>query len=158
MPKNNKSTNTKPIPDTPTDDFIRSVVSCYQTTGSLERTAEMMKITYAKVRKILITAGEYKTAFSEKVGAMRNSGMSTAEIAEELNTTIKRVNAFLPYEKAIYNAPERTTDAEKSEMYRKRIRVAKERFIKNNAGEPTKEEETPMPRIINIENYFPPEK
>jgi hypothetical protein len=147
MPRNKEKSGAEHVPDTPTDeftpteDFIRSIVSWYYTTGSLERTADMMKVAYAKVRKILITEGEYKTAFSVKVGEMRIAGMSTAQIAEALNTTIKRVNAFLPYEKAIYKAPERTTDAEKAELYRKRIRVAKERVIVKNAGVELKQEE-----------------
>ncbi|AGL01190.1 IS1096 element passenger TnpR family protein [Desulfoscipio gibsoniae] len=95
----------------------------------MQKTADELKISYAKVRKILITLGEYTTDFSLEVGKRRSMGKSILEIATELNTSTNRVTAFLPYEKNLYNGPELTTDAKKSEVYRKRIKIAREKFV-----------------------------
>ncbi|OGO80654.1 MAG: hypothetical protein A2Y21_08930 [Clostridiales bacterium GWC2_40_7] len=95
----------------------------------MQKTAEELKISYAKVRKILITLGEYRTDFSLEVGKKRSMGKSISEIAAELNTSTNRVTAFLPYEKNLYTGPEPTTDAKKSIVYRKRIEIAREKFV-----------------------------
>ncbi len=109
--------------------FMQEVLKSYNKTASLQKTADELKISYAKVRKILITLGKYKTDFSLEVGKRRGAGKSISEIATELNTSTNRVTAFLPYEKNLYMGPEPTTDAIKSKIYRKRIKVANERFV-----------------------------
>ena len=111
---------------------MQEVLESYKKTASLQKTADKLKISYAKVRKILITLEEYKTDFSLEVGTRRSAGKSILEIATELNTSSNRVTAFLPYEKKMYTGPELTTDAKKSKVYRKRIRIAREKFV--NSG------------------------
>ncbi|MEW5952876.1 MAG: hypothetical protein AB1815_03850 [Bacillota bacterium] len=108
---------------------MQEVLKSYKKTASLQKTADELKISYAKVRKILITLGEYTTDFSLEVGKRRSMGKSILEIADELNTSTNRVTAFLPYEKNLYTGPELTTDAKKSKVYRKRIRIAREKFV-----------------------------
>jgi len=108
---------------------MQEILKSYKKTASLQKTADELKISYAKVRKILITLGEYKTDFSLDVGRRRNMGKSIAEIAAELNASINRVTAFLPYEKNLYTGPELTTDAKKSKVYRKKINIAREKFV-----------------------------
>ena len=110
--------------------FMQEVIKSYNINASLQKTADELKISYAKVRKILITLGEYKTAFSQEVGNRRSLGKSISEIAAELNTSTNRVTAFLPYEKNLYAGPEPTTDAKKSKVYRERIEIAREKFVK----------------------------
>lgn len=114
-----------------TFEFMQKVWSSYKKTNSLKETANEMGIAYAKVRKILITLGKYGTDFSITVAKRRKAGKSIKEIATELDTTANRVNAYLPYEKSIYDAPEQTIDAKKSKDYRKRNKVAQEKFVKN---------------------------
>jgi len=109
--------------------FMQEVLKSYKKTASLQKTADDLKISYAKVRKILITLGKYKTDFSLEVGKRRSVGKSISEIATELNTSTNRVTAFLPYEKNLYAGPELTTDAKKSKVYRKRIKIAREKFV-----------------------------
>ena len=109
--------------------FMQEVSKSFKKTASLQRTADELKISYAKVRKILITLGDYKTDFSVEVGKRRSMGESISEIAAELNTSTNRVTAFLPYEKNLYSGPELTTDAKKSKVYRKRINTAREKFV-----------------------------
>src|SRR5665648_121231 len=108
---------------------MQEVLKFYKKTASLQKTADELKISYAKVRKILITLGEYKTNFSLEVGKRRSAGKSILEIATELKTSTNRVTAFLPYEKNLYTGPELTTDAKKSKVYRKRINIAREKFV-----------------------------
>ena len=112
--------------------YVQTVSKSYQRTASLQRTADELGISYAKVRKILITSGEYRTEFSETVGTRRSAGKSIAEIASEFSTSTNRISAFLPYEKNLYSEPEPTTDAKKSRMYRKRVMTAQERFVNND--------------------------
>lgn len=109
---------------------MQAVSESYSRTGSLQKTADKMGFSYAKVRKILITLGEYQTDFSLEVGNRRRMGQSIAEIAADLNTSTNRVTAFLPYEKNLYTGPELTADAIKSKTYRERIRIASEKFVK----------------------------
>jgi hypothetical protein len=109
--------------------YMRQVSEVYKRLRSLQKTADELGIAYAKVRKILITLGEYETEFSIEAAKRRRNGKSISEIAEELNTTTNRVNAFLPYEKIIYDIPERTVDSKKSKLYRNRIKLAKENFV-----------------------------
>ncbi len=71
-----------------------------------------------KIRKILITLGEYQTPFSERVLKLKESGMSISEIAEKEKCSKNKAAVYLPYEKGIYNAPEQTLDAKKSKHYR----------------------------------------
>jgi len=102
------------------DELLRQIYVAYQMTGSLHKTADELGFAYAKVRKALITYGAYSTQFSDEVYYLRCKGYSVDEIANELNTTTKRVSAWLPYEKNIYNLPEKTKDAIRSDNYRKR--------------------------------------
>lgn len=117
---------------------MQEVLKFYIKTASLQKTADELKISYAKVRKIHITLGEYETDFSLEVGKSRSTGKSISEIAAELNTSTNRVTAFLPYEKNLYTGPEPTIDAKKSKIYRKRINIAREKFVNkavNKKGE-----------------------
>ena len=86
--------------------YMKKVSEIYNRLGSLQKTAVELGIAYAKVRKILITLGEYETEFSIEVAKKRQMGKSISEIALEFNTTTNRINAFLPYEKVIYDNPE----------------------------------------------------
>ena len=112
-----------------TEEYMRKVSESYKRLGSLQKAADELGIAYAKVRKILITIGEYETEFSIRVAKRRNEGKSITEIAREMNTTSNRVNAYLPYEKTIYDSPEQTVDSKKSKLYRHRINIAKENFV-----------------------------
>jgi predicted transcriptional regulator len=113
------------------DDYMQIVAAIYQDTGSLQRTADELGIAYAKVRKILITTGQYETKFSEEVFSLRSKGFTIEEIACELGATPKRVSAWLPYERIIYNTPDRSQEAIRSVNYRARIKIAQEKSVLN---------------------------
>ena len=116
------------------DSYMQSIADIYEKTKSLQRTAEEMGIAYAKVRKVLITMGKYTTPFSETVLALRRKGFSVDEIAVELGTTSKRITQWLPYERNIYNKPEKSADAIRSGNYRVRIEHAKKCFVFKKYG------------------------
>ena len=127
------------------DSYMQSIADIYEKTKSLQRTAEEMGIAYAKVRKILITMGKYTTPFSETVLALRQKGYSVDEIAVELGTTSKRITQWLPYERNLYNTPEKSADAIRSGNYRARIERAKNNFVfKKYSNELTKKESKTM--------------
>lgn len=108
---------------------MQQVLKSYKKTASLQKTGDNLEISYAKVRKILITLGKYKTDFSLEVAKKRSEGKSISDIAAELNTSTNRVTAFLPYEKNLYTGPELTINAKKSIVYRKRIKIARDKFV-----------------------------
>ncbi len=114
--------------------WMEQISSLYRENRSLKKTAEQMGVAYGKVRKVLITLGEYKTPFSLKVTALRQKGLQVSEIADILGVSEKRINAFLPYEKSVYNAPDLTIDAKKSKRYRKRIETAAQNIVGREYG------------------------
>ncbi len=105
-------------------DFMDEVRKLYRQNHSLQKTAEKVGAGYGKIRKILITLGEYRTAFSERVFRLKERGMSISEIAEKEKCSMNKVAAYLPYEKGIYKTTDQTLDARKSKRYRRRIEVA----------------------------------
>lgn len=109
--------------------FMNLVSATYSRTGTLRKTAEEMGIAYAKVRKVLITLGEYETEFSKEVARKRKEGKPIADIARELHTSANRVSAFSPYERVIYDSEESTPEAIRSKTYRNRIQTAQENFV-----------------------------
>jgi len=111
------------------DELLLQIHVVYQMTGNLHKTASELGFAYAKVRKALITYGSYSTRFSDEVYFLRRKGYTVEEIAKELGTTAKRVSAWLPYEKSIYNLPEKTKDAVRSENYRKRNERTSANFV-----------------------------
>lgn len=111
--------------------LMQRISTIYQETGSLRQTAAEVGFAYAKVRKILISLGEYSTPFSEYVYSLRSLGHSVEEIAQKMNTTPRRVSAWLPYEKNIYNMPDKTPEAIRCDSYRQRIDQARKEFVLN---------------------------
>ena len=77
---------------------------------SLQTIADNLSLNPIKVRKLLITAGVYKSDAADRVqmvfNAHRDSGMSYTEAItatmKELNLSKASINAYLPYEKGVY--------------------------------------------------------
>ena len=107
-------------------DLLAAVLDSYNspTDGeqhkSLKLVAEELEITPLKVRKLLITAGKYKTSASIRVAAMYAEGKTIAQIQEITGLGRASVHGYLPYMKGVYNAAELSTDAERVRMYRAR--------------------------------------
>ena len=115
------------------NDMINKIASVYHATESLRKTADEVGLSLSTVRKALITYGSYETPFSNEVLFYHTKGYTAEEIARELNTTAKRVTAWLPYDKGMYNMKDKSHDAVRSENYRNRIKQAKLNAIQNKA-------------------------
>jgi len=138
------------------DELLKEIYDVYQETGNLHITAHELGFAYAKVRKALITYGAYSTRFSEKVYSLRCKGYTVEEIAKELGTTANRVSAWLPYERKIYNLPEKTQSAVRSRDYRERNKRARVNLVLSkhtNDGEGSPKMKTP-----SISNTNPTDK
>lgn len=109
--------------EAPKTETIEKVVSVYEKTGSITETALQMEISTTKVRKILITEGLWSSARSLQIRELADQGKSSSEIAETLEISKTMVQNYLPYEKGLYDEPEKTDTATRSEMYRKRNRA-----------------------------------
>ena len=86
----------------------------------LKYIAKEFNITPLKVRKILITTGEYHTELSDKVNELRCQGKSIEEIQKLTGLGRASVHGYLPYNKGIYNMPEVSLQAERLIRYRAR--------------------------------------
>lgn len=79
-----------------------NIVSMYKSTKSMSEVARFFKISHAKVRKILISEGEYSNKTIKEVQRLYASGKSVSEIASLLLLSKSCVNSYLPYIKSPY--------------------------------------------------------
>lgn len=104
------------------NEFFQEVAACYKESSkvSLRDVAEEFDITLLKVRKILITVGEYMTDISDQIQDLKLQGKTIQEIMEITGLSRASVHSYLPYKKGIYNAKEASMDAERCKKYRQR--------------------------------------
>lgn len=98
---------------------MKEVVKAYRQTGTFRGAAKICNTNWQKVRKILITLGEYSNKQSELIGKLYDEGKSEDEIAEHLNISPSTVNSYLPYSKGEYLAENPTPNAQRIRKYRK---------------------------------------
>jgi len=108
--------------ETPKAETVEKVASVYRKTGSISKTALQAEISTTKVRKILITMGLWASPRSQQIRELSDQGKSSAEIAETLQISVVMVQNYLPYEKGLYDEPQKTDTAMRSEKYRTRNR------------------------------------
>ena len=112
-----------------------AAVALYSTADhpSLQTIANELDINPIKVRKMLITAGVYKSDAADQVqqvfGTHRKSGLSHTEAIaatmKELNLSKASVTSYLPYEKGVYFPAE--TDSNNLSVGAERIRRMRKR-------------------------------
>lgn len=76
----------------------------------------------AKIRKILITGGCWSTKRSREVAERYEKYGSVAKVAEALGITTAMVTMSLPYEKAVYDLEDKSSNALRMERFRARVR------------------------------------
>ena len=118
-----------------------AAVALYSTDApsSLQTIADELDLNPIKVRKLLITAGVYKSDAADQVqkvfGTHRDSGLSHTEAIAatmgELNLSKASVTSYLPYEKGVYFPVETDSNnlsvgAERIRRMRKRNKVLEE--------------------------------
>ena len=103
------------------------VIEIYRKTGSIRLTAEQSGLTRQTVRRILITAGEYTTDFTELIREKQAQGQSVDSIAEELGVTRTWIVANTPYSRGAYSVGPRSDNALYIAERRKRRKEAADR-------------------------------
>ncbi len=109
--------------EAPKPESIERVASVYKKTGSISETARQTELSTTKVRKILITEGLWSSSRSKQIRDLADQGKTSSEIAEILGITSVMVQNYLPYEKGLYDEPDKTDTAIRSEKYRERNRA-----------------------------------
>lgn len=96
------------------------IITYYRQCQSIKECARMFAVGHQKIRRLLIQAGEYSSPFSDQVHELWEQGLSATEIAERLDTNVKRVQHYTPYTKGPYMGDDPSTNA-------MRIRACRER-------------------------------
>lgn len=105
--------------------LLDEIVTEYDHTGSINKTARGLGISNMKVRKALITAGAYSNETSEEVERYLESGRTVDEIAVLLGITVSAVYGYIPYKVTAYNLSDRSVNADREARYRERRKALK---------------------------------
>ena len=102
-------------------EYLEHAVRTFREHESIRAAARELEISPMKLRKILITTGDYENGMSREIGTLYSSGMNVQEIAAQEGMTVSNVYAYLPYEKVVYKMDSKSVDAEKQQRYRERM-------------------------------------
>ncbi len=97
---------------------------------SLQAIGEQLGLNPLQVRKLLITAGVYKSAKAERVLALYREGQTVEEIMERTGLSRVSVYTYLPYTRGTHPSETEQTD---------RTELAREATVRRLAAEPTVE-------------------
>jgi len=100
------------------------VIDAYQNCKSLKKIAAELNISEVKVRRILITAGLWRSKTSDAVKELLDQNLTVAEVAEKLCMSEKNVQAYMPYKKGTYDVENMSDSAIRSRLYRNRCQTA----------------------------------
>lgn len=104
-------------------------------TQSLRKIGDELDLNPIKVRKLLITAGVYRSDTADKVLALYRAGKTIPQIMEQTGLSRSSVHSYLPYTKIAYNAKECSVAAERIRKYRERkaaVERLSESFTEDN--------------------------
>ena len=79
-----------------------------------------IKLSTAKIRKILITGGCWTTERSREVERLYEEYGSVARVAKELGLSETLVKTYLPYKKVVYDLDDKTGNARRVERWREK--------------------------------------
>ena len=82
-----------------------------------------IKLSTAKIRKILITGGCWTTERSREVQALYEKLGSVKKVAKALGLTEPLVTMYLPYEKVVYDLEEKSGAAKPTQRWREESEV-----------------------------------
>ena len=80
-----------------------------------ELLAEEFETTRLRIRKILITTGDYRSSVTAQIQEIQRQGEKPEEV---LNLSRATVNSLIPYQKGVYKLKEVSAAAERTERYR----------------------------------------
>ncbi len=121
-PEYNSAETVKQIMEAVTDAYLNPTEGCADEQGHtyLNLLGEEFSMTPIKVRKLLITSGAYETPISISINKLYRDGKTVKEIQQLTGLSSASVNAYLPYNKAVYKLEETTLAAERLRKYRQR--------------------------------------
>lgn len=79
-----------------------------------------IKLSTAKIRKILITGGCWTTERSREVAELYEKYGTVARVAKELGLSETLVKTYLPYNKVVYDLEEKSGNARRVERWREK--------------------------------------
>lgn len=94
--------------------------------------AEEVEISPAKLRKLLITAGErdnnvyYDSPVAAQIRRLRSDGKSVKEIQQIMGLSYTSVQGYLPHTKLIYSLDTMSTECERIRLFRARQKAVEE--------------------------------
>ena len=74
--------------------------------GSIRDTAIHFGINRTKIRKILITTGDFTSKVTRCAIGLKAEGMSNKEIAARMKMSEATISTYLPYDEVIHNSPD----------------------------------------------------
>ena len=105
-----------------------------QESPELKTIAEEVEISPAKLRKLLITAGErdnnvyYDSPVAAQVKRLRSEGKSVKEIQEIMGLSYTSIQGYLPH-KSVYGLDTMSAECERIRLYRKRRKAVEELHV-----------------------------
>lgn len=103
-----------------------------QESPELKSIADEVEISPAKLRKLLITAGErdnhvyYDSPLAAQIGRLQRDGKTVKEIQEILGLSYTSVQGYLPHRKIIYSLDTMSAECERIKRFRARQKAGKE--------------------------------
>lgn len=79
-----------------------------------------IRLSTAKIRKILITGGLWTTERSREVAELYERYGSVCRVAEELGLSPGLVTTYLPYQRTVYDLEEKSGNARRIDRWRER--------------------------------------
>ena len=98
----------------------QKIIDLYAQTESIKATAAISGLSPQKVRRILITAGQWTSPMADKINHLYAHGKSISQIASALEVREKTVIGYLPYSKGMYHADTPTRNALAIRKHRER--------------------------------------
>ena len=133
---------------------------------SLREIAEQFDISPIRMRKLLISAGVYSTEMSREIAKYIADGLSIDAIQHKMHLSRASVHSYIPYSKTVYKLPERSTNADRTVLYRKRnnmVNVFQEKLGHMNLADcvdqchlvkPVSANFTEVSNFSNLYSYF----
>lgn len=110
----------------------------------LKTVSDETELSPAKIRKLLITAGErdkktyYESPISAEILSLHHHGKSIKEIEELTGLSYTSIHGYLPHSKTVYSLAAISTEAERVRLYRDRQKTVN--ALHNHIGLPDESE------------------
>ena len=104
------------------DDWAPGKTALHTSLNSFQKELEEygIKLSTAKIRKILITGGCWTTERSREVADLYKKYGSISRVAKELGLSETLVKTYLPYGKVVYDLDDKTGNARRVERWREK--------------------------------------